>query len=257
MRYIVNADDLGRTETVNQAIFESFERNLITNATVMVNMPFFDQATKIAFERGLIPRIGLHINLISGSPLTDAIKECPSFTNSDGRFNGKVFRKKHLMFFISPKEKAAVRDEVKAQIERYFEAGYTLKHADSHGHIHTFPSLQGVIFDVLRECGIESVRISRDIGIRKDPIVLLYKKLVNRRFVKNKLSTDHFGALGDVIKAKLSRESREVTEVMIHPNYINGKWTIGEMYEDEVLISETQERIDRLSYINEKNDEKK
>ena len=41
---IVNADDLGADSEVNQAIIESFERGLISSASIIPTMPGFDEA---------------------------------------------------------------------------------------------------------------------------------------------------------------------------------------------------------------------
>lgn len=47
-KIIVNADDFGKTHTINLAIAECFNKGLITNTTIMVNMPFADEAVEIA-----------------------------------------------------------------------------------------------------------------------------------------------------------------------------------------------------------------
>ncbi len=253
MRYIVNADDLGRTETVNQAIFECFEKGVICNASVMVNMPFFDAATEYAREHGFIDKIGLHINLTSGFPLTDGIRRLRSLTFGDGRFNSSVFKKTRIKFLLTPRERRAVAEEVRAQLDRYLSCGYTLPHADSHGHVHTFPSFNRVVLRVLKEYGFESVRISRNIGSGTDrPVKRAVKMLLNRPYRRFAACTEYFGSIADAFSFSEGRE-HDTVEIMLHPNYLDGVFDIGEPVSIDSLSSFTSGKtVDYAKYIEEK-----
>ena len=44
----VNADDFGLSHEVNMAIVEAFKKGLINNTTIMVNMPGFEEAVRLA-----------------------------------------------------------------------------------------------------------------------------------------------------------------------------------------------------------------
>ena len=70
MALIVNADDFGLNEIENRAIAEAFEKGLIDRTTLLVNMPFAEDAMRLASEKGFADRVGLHVNLTSGRPLT-------------------------------------------------------------------------------------------------------------------------------------------------------------------------------------------
>src|SRR5258707_9697646 len=68
MRIIVNADDLGMNECVNEAIFQGMRRGTITSATMLSN----GAAVKVAAQSlRLFPKcsFGVHLNLTEYSPL--------------------------------------------------------------------------------------------------------------------------------------------------------------------------------------------
>lgn len=81
---IVNADDLGRTEGINEGIFAAHERGLVTSATLMVACP----AAEAAVARlARFPRlgVGLHVQLTGGPSLAPPA-QVPSLTDAEGRF---------------------------------------------------------------------------------------------------------------------------------------------------------------------------
>ena len=46
-KLIINADDFGISSSVNRAIVYAFSNNMITNTTLMVNMPYADEAVEL------------------------------------------------------------------------------------------------------------------------------------------------------------------------------------------------------------------
>ena len=66
-RLIVNADDFGRSRSVNEAVVRAHREGILTTASLMVNEPGFDEAVKLAKEN---PRLGagLHLTLLLGHP---------------------------------------------------------------------------------------------------------------------------------------------------------------------------------------------
>ena len=74
-RLIVNADDLGRTEGINEGIFDAHRRGIVTSATMMVNYPAARRVAVLARDSpGL--GIGLHLAFVDvASQLTSALIE--------------------------------------------------------------------------------------------------------------------------------------------------------------------------------------
>ena len=225
MRYIINADDLGRTKTVNESIVFGFDNGYLSRTTVMVNMPFFDEAVKLAEEHGFKDKVGLHINITSGVPLTEDIKHCDLFCDEKGIFNGKLFDKKYMFSRLKKGEREALIKEIDAQIEKFFGAGFTLLHADGHGHVHTFEAVSGIILKELKEFGFKSVRISRNVDVSGPKKI--YKKISNGKFKKfnkkNGVICDYFDSYKAIADNFDWLDGQEgVCEIMLHPNIFEG-----------------------------------
>ena len=71
---IINADDFGQTESCTRAIYEAFQKGLITDTTMVANGEAMELAFAMAPEmRG---HIGAHLNLTEGPALTPAMRKC-------------------------------------------------------------------------------------------------------------------------------------------------------------------------------------
>ena len=81
---VVNADDFGMSRQTNEAILQAFEKGLISSTTIMANMPAFEEACQLARQHHLQRRIGLHLNVTEGKPLTADIADCPRFCDAGG-----------------------------------------------------------------------------------------------------------------------------------------------------------------------------
>src|SRR5712672_1191198 len=91
-KIIVNADDFGMSAEVNRAIVEAFENNVISSTTLMANMPGFDEACELAHRHRLVSKIGLHLNLTSGYPLSSPIRRCARLCDTNGMFRARQTR---------------------------------------------------------------------------------------------------------------------------------------------------------------------
>ena len=49
-RLIVNADDFGRSASINQAVVRAHQEGILTTASLMVNEPAFEEAVALARE---------------------------------------------------------------------------------------------------------------------------------------------------------------------------------------------------------------
>jgi hypothetical protein len=209
-KVIVNADDFGMSAESNRAITEAFEQNVISSATLMTNMPGFEEACGLAHRYGLLGKIGVHLNLTSGAPLSDPIRRCPRLCDELGMLRGRQTR-----FWLSKRERLAVRVELAAQVEACLSRGLRPTHLDSHHHVHTEWAIGSVVIDVARQYGIGAVRLSRNCGPGIDLLRTLYKFAYNTRLRMHGLAkTRYFGSSADV-RGILAARSGDV-EVMVH-----------------------------------------
>ena len=154
MLLIVNADDLGASQAVNDEIFELMDAGLVTSATLMANGPAFQDAVRRVRQ---FPHcsFGVHLNLTSFRPLSDPGELKPIL--KDGEFCLELLTKKALREL-----RKAVERELMMQVQKVADAGVPVTHLDSHHFIHLRPALFPVIKTVQRHFGIRRVRSSRE-----------------------------------------------------------------------------------------------
>jgi hypothetical protein len=215
---IINADDFGFNEAVNRAILESFKLGLCSSATLMANMPGFEEACCLAREHKLANHVGIHLVLSEGYPLTEGVKKYTRLCNQEG---GLALRSMaRPVFFLGTPEKYALADEVRAQIKRCRAFGVPLTHLDSHKNLHNHWAVLQVLIPILREDSIAYVRIARNCGSRIGFRKNCYKRLVNHQLRRTGLCrTRYFGSPEDYWFLRGGRGATLVGsfEVGIHP----------------------------------------
>lgn len=228
MSVIVNADDFGISEEVNNAIRLAFERGLIGRTTLMVNMPYAEQAMDIARECGFIDSVGLHLNLTAGIPLYDPMSSDPVMCDMQGKFTADFARNLKTRFFLPKSTTVNVENELKAQLKRYEELGGVLWHLDSHHHVHTNPSVWRPLRKAMKACPVRSIRLGRNMYKGGNPLMHLYKSILNAS-IKNhcKIKEDYFGSYDDYenwTKELSAAQKNDFTqnyevEIMVHPMF--------------------------------------
>lgn len=149
-KIIVNADDLGLSQGVNQAILKANTEGFLTHASLMANTDYFDEAI------GLVPRfknlkIGVHMNLTCGSAL---------FKENVLAKNGKLNLTFVKLLFLrkTPEILQSIEKEIELQILKIKEKGIEISHIDGHEHIHIIPSINKIIRKLAKKHQIERVR---------------------------------------------------------------------------------------------------
>ena len=228
MKLIVNADDYALDLSTSQAILSAFANGWISSTTCMANMPDFDICMRKAAEAGVLDRMGVHLNLTQGSPLTDDIRKNKRFCNSDGVFHGHIAR----MSYLNRRSRTDVQTELQAQIDRLRSYGVAITHADSHHHIHTAPWIYLCVRQVLRRSGVSAVRISNTCSVSSVP-----KKLYKRWFCwqlrhDGFRTTDAFGNYRDL--PLICIQSVGTAELETHPVMTDGRVRnkVGTGYDD-------------------------
>jgi predicted glycoside hydrolase/deacetylase ChbG (UPF0249 family) len=207
---VVNADDFGMSSGVNNAILKSFDMGWISTTTIMCNMPGFEEACEFAREKKLIDRIGIHLNLTEGFPLSEKIKKLKKFCDQDGRMY-KSF-KGHL---FNSSEREAVYEELEMQLKRLNSFGISPTHADSHHHSHHFIGTQTIVIKLSRANQIPAIRLRFNFG-NLSPQRKLYSKFYNVRLELAGLAkTKYFCEIRSVTETLLGKN--KPIEVMVHP----------------------------------------
>ena len=235
MSIVVNADDFGFSQSVNEAIAESFEKGLINRTTLMTNMPYAREAMELAKQRGFADKVGIHVNLTAGKPLSDAMAKDLTMCSSQGEFTADFARNLKTRFFLKGSTSRNIEQELRTQFDTYAELGGELWHVDSHHHVHTDPSVWKVMRMVIKEYPVTSVRIGRNMYRGGNVLMRIYKIILNSDIRKScARACDFFGSGLDYNEYTLGMDTdnkqkfvkNNNIEIMVHPMYgSNGELT--------------------------------
>ncbi len=153
-KFVLNADDFGLSLAHNCAVMEGYADGILKSASLMANGEAFDDAVLKVIPACKNLGVGVHLNIIEGSPL---VGETDKLTGKDGKFNNSYVDLLRKSFqdktFLEQVEK-----EFRAQIEKIRDAGVEITHLDSHVHIHSIPPIFELVCKLAKEYGIKQVR---------------------------------------------------------------------------------------------------
>jgi predicted glycoside hydrolase/deacetylase ChbG (UPF0249 family) len=153
MHLIVNADDLGYSPGVNEAILELHWAGRLSSASLLVNLSH--SAAAIGAVRGTGLAVGVHLNLTRGRPCLP-VEAVPSLVTEDGEFHhSPAFFARAAAGLI---RRGEVEAECRAQIDHALAGLGAVAHLDSHSHWHLIPSLRPALWRLAHEYGVKRVR---------------------------------------------------------------------------------------------------
>ncbi len=158
-RLIVNADDFGRSRSINEAVIRAHREGILTTASLMVNEPSCGEAVQWAKEN---PRlgVGLHLTLLMGRCALPP-GEISGLVNARGEFSNDPV-KVGMRYFFRRELREQLRREIHAQFARFRATGLTLDHVNGHLHMHLHPVVFGILMEDAEKLGIERMRLTRD-----------------------------------------------------------------------------------------------
>lgn len=213
MKIILNADDFGRNNKANINIAKCFEEGLINSTTIMMNMPSAADAIEIAKKQGFQDKIGVHIVLDEGVPLTDDIKKVKKFCDELGRF--KEYIPRHQL--LNREEKQAIYHECMAQISAARNMGIIPTHMDSHRHRHQDIIIASIVKKVAFDSNIKYIRKYKSKGSFLHKI---YGMLIDTYYkvFSEICSSDYFYGIFDY-DCKFIFRNKCCVEIMCHPEH--------------------------------------
>jgi hopanoid biosynthesis associated protein HpnK len=158
-RLIVNADDFGRSHSVNEAVIRAHRDGILTTASLMVNEPGFDEAVKLAKENPKLG-IGLHLTLLCGKSALPPEK-IPGLVNKCGEFSENPIGV-GMNYFFKHNLREQLRAEIHAQFEKFRATGLPLDHVNGHLHLHLHPTIFKILMEDSGKLRIRHLRLTRD-----------------------------------------------------------------------------------------------
>jgi predicted glycoside hydrolase/deacetylase ChbG (UPF0249 family) len=130
-RLVVNADDLGQSDGINEGIVEAVEHGIVTSTSLMVRWPAAVSAARWARDRSELS-VGLHVDL------------------GEWICTDEVWRPAYHVADTDDLE--AVVKEVAWQVRRFEQlVGRPPSHVDSHQHVHREEPVRSVLLEVAEE----------------------------------------------------------------------------------------------------------
>jgi hopanoid biosynthesis associated protein HpnK len=158
-RLIVNADDFGRSHSINQAVIRAHREGILTTTSLMVNEVGFDEAVQLAKENPKLG-VGLHITTVCGKAVLSPQK-IPNLVNASGEFTNNP-ASAGMRYFFSPACRKQLHDEISAQFEKFHATGLPLDHVNGHLHLHMHPAIFSILVENAERFGIRRMRLTND-----------------------------------------------------------------------------------------------
>jgi hopanoid biosynthesis associated protein HpnK len=221
MQVIFNADDFGRSSSINAAIIQAHRKGILTSASMMAAGEAFEEAVALARQ---VPNlaVGLHIVLVNGKSVLPH-SAIPHLVDELGNFPTDPFAA-GVRYFIDPSSRREVRGEIQAQFERFKSAGLSLSHVDGHLHMHMHPAIFPVLLPMAVEYGARGMRIPQD-------DVWLSLKYERRRVLLRLAWGLYFGAMSRWSRPRLAKTS------LVSTKRVFGLMQSGAMHEDYVMLA--------------------
>lgn len=235
MEIIINADDLGLTEAANEGIRQAFQRGFCSQTTIVVNSEHSEEGAEIAYKEGFSSKVGLHLNLCEGPPLTNEIQQFDQFVKKGGfnytpEFLEKESYSKSPIYTYFEKTSSenfaklvlALRKEIEAQIKKYLTMGFTMMHIDSHRNTLIDLPVWLAAKPLLKKYKFTSIRTLFASYHSKEIMNQIYAGFIHEEFSKLPIKrTDYSSSIPRYLK------NREIPlgskEIYVHPILLNGK----------------------------------
>lgn len=232
---IINADDMGMSDAVNEAIVSCYKAGAISGVSLMACGRRFKEASRMLKDVGA-PEVGVHLTLTGNfRPSFPDASRIKALISGQGTFlSGYApFAARYLTGRIRDAE---IREELAAQIRNVVAEGLRVTHLDSHEHIHMLPAVLDSVVSLAGEFGVKYIRLPLESPrmLLKDPYfkdIVRYSALRPlaaraRDVIKRAglLSNDsffghvHSGRLNEEILGYMALNAKEgVTELAVHP----------------------------------------
>ena len=153
---VVNADDFGLHEAVNEGVVRTHREGIVTSASLVACGRAFEDAVRRSRScPGL--GLGVHLTLVEERPVSPA-GAIPSLVDPEGLMppGYRAFARRWLAGTIRKRD---VRRELEAQVEKIVETGIRPMHLDSHQHLHCLPGIWRITLDIATKYGVPYVRV--------------------------------------------------------------------------------------------------
>lgn len=226
MKLIVNADDFGFSERVNENIVKCHQQGIVTSTTILSGGKEFKDAIRLANDN---PKLGIGVHLAIDGP-NNLGKEYTTLLDpqTGGFYEDLVAVRKIRNGDFNFKELVS---EYSLQIEKVKNEGINITHLDHHHHFHLyFPILKAVI-QVAKKYKIPYIRPQKILYAANIPFPKKAYRFYHQFYLSRRYNTldgyaNLIGCDLDQMERKfhtiLNSEKRTI-ELVVHPLKENGE----------------------------------
>lgn len=209
-KILIIADDLGIDSLTNERITDCYEKGLISSTSVMVTMPGFEEAVQWYKRQSLEPKLGIHLDLDGGKPVSDAFRTAygdKKLFYPGGRLTAD---RKYLEI---------LEQELDAQIQKLINSGIALHHIDSHHHKHTNWPVAKIVVRLAKKFGGVRIRVAGNVLYPSAFHKQVYRSLLNNYFKKHSNPLNHIPNFARLEKFMVVNPTinGDSIELMTHP----------------------------------------
>jgi hopanoid biosynthesis associated protein HpnK len=159
LHLIVNADDFGLSEKVNEGILKAHRNGIVTSTSLMATGAAFEHAVAVCRSAPTLD-VGIHLTLVEEPPVL-ASQKILSLVDGEGRLHphAKIFVRKYFSGHISVHE---IKNELEAQIRKVMSQGIKVSHLDGHQHLHMLPGILQITVGLAKKYGIPGIRLPNE-----------------------------------------------------------------------------------------------
>lgn len=158
-RLIINVDDYGWSEGVNEAVCRLHDLGVVTSTSLMVAGAALEDGLRRLESRPKLA-VGLHVALVA-APAVLPREGVRNITDERGWLSGGHARA-GLRYTLHPTCREEMRREVAAQFGAFARLGVPWSHVDSHRHFHLTPVLFGEMLQHARKYRVPAFRVPED-----------------------------------------------------------------------------------------------
>jgi hopanoid biosynthesis associated protein HpnK len=158
-RLIVNADDFGLSPEVNAGITRAHRDGILRSASLMVAEPAARAAADLARDNPELD-VGLHAVVCQGRSMLDGSRLGAAVAASGEFIDSPVAA--GMRYFFDRSLRAAMTDELRAQVERHLELVGYLNHIDGHLNFHVHPLFADILVNLAVEYKVPCIRLPRE-----------------------------------------------------------------------------------------------
>lgn len=234
---IVNADDFGIAPDVNRAIIDAFEQGLVSSTTMLTTTGAFEDALQLAHDHRIQNKIGAHLCLTEGVPLSEESHHFPFLFNGNMNFRERIFR----LYYPTRELRRIIYQEFNQQIIKLIEKQIPISHIDTHHQLHDIHGIQMIIMDLMKRHRIPKIRILNNMERAGWSLKTAYRQQSNKKFFRKNIHfSDYMGSQKDFLIAMKSRKklfSGKTIEIMVHPVYNNKGFLVDKIGPEEYSLN--------------------